>query len=89
MVDLYGRTGRFDVIAITDHILMKRDLLARAGRLASLGRRRFSIQRVPQAKHLYSWKTLLRCEKTWPAVKTALRANADVALLLYCHGGAG
>jgi hypothetical protein len=30
--------GRFDVIAITDHILMQRDLLARAGRLLSLGR---------------------------------------------------
>jgi predicted metal-dependent phosphoesterase TrpH len=30
VVDLYGKTGRFDVIAITDHILMKRDLLARA-----------------------------------------------------------
>ena len=27
VVDLYGQTGRFDVIAITDHILMKRDLL--------------------------------------------------------------
>ena len=39
VVDLYGRTGRFDVIAITDHILMERDLLARAGRLMSLGRR--------------------------------------------------
>ena len=23
-------------------------------------------------KHLYSWKTLLRCEKSWPAVKEAL-----------------
>src|SRR3979409_2561757 len=43
VVDLYGRTGRFDVIAITDHILMKRDLLARAGRLATLGRREFSV----------------------------------------------
>jgi predicted metal-dependent phosphoesterase TrpH len=32
VVDLYGRTGKFDVIAITDHILMKKDLLARAGR---------------------------------------------------------
>ena len=39
VVDLYGKTGRFDVIAITDHILMKRDLLARAGRMASLGYR--------------------------------------------------
>jgi predicted metal-dependent phosphoesterase TrpH len=43
VVDLYGRTGRFDVIAITDHILMKRDLLGRAGRLASLGLRHFSV----------------------------------------------
>jgi predicted metal-dependent phosphoesterase TrpH len=43
VVDLYGQTGRFDVIAITDHILMRRDLLGRAGRLASLGRRHFSV----------------------------------------------
>jgi predicted metal-dependent phosphoesterase TrpH len=43
VIDLYGRTGHFDVIAITDHILMKRDLLARAGWLASLGRREFSV----------------------------------------------
>jgi predicted metal-dependent phosphoesterase TrpH len=43
VVDLYGRTGRFDVIAITDHILMKRDLLGRAARLATLGRREFSV----------------------------------------------
>jgi histidinol phosphatase-like PHP family hydrolase len=43
VVDLYGQTGRFDVIAITDHILMKRDLLARAGRFASLGYRHFSV----------------------------------------------
>jgi 3',5'-nucleoside bisphosphate phosphatase len=38
VVDLYGATGKFDVIAITDHVLMERDLLARAARLASLGR---------------------------------------------------
>jgi predicted metal-dependent phosphoesterase TrpH len=43
VVDLYGRTGKFDVIAITDHILMKRDLLARVGRIATLGRRRFGV----------------------------------------------
>ncbi len=217
VVDLYGRTERFDVIAITDHILMKRDLLARAGRIATLGQRRFSVtedrfeayladiraeaQRakrlygllvVPGAeitqnhlrsrknshiialnitefisadqpaedilrgirkqgavsiachphdrttrrieigtcylwehrkrlvdlvdvweaanrddlfsvtslkhypyvansdfhkpKHLYSWKTLLRCEKTWDAVARALRANVDVALTLYRNG---
>ena len=44
VIDLYGQTGRFDVIAITDHILMARDLFARAGRLASLGLKQFSVK---------------------------------------------
>ncbi len=214
VVDLYGRTGRFDVIAITDHILMKRDVLARAGRVASLGYRDFSVTRerfddylaeialeakrarrlydlvvLPGAevtqnhlrsnrnshivalnikefisadqpaddilkeirrqgavsiachphhrptrrieigtcylwnhrkrladlvdvweaanrddlfsvtslkhypyiansdfhkpKHLYSWKTLVRCEKNWPSIARAVKANVDVALTLY------
>ena len=217
VVDLYGRTGRFDVIAITDHILMKRDLLGRAARLATLGRRQFSVtedrfeayladiaaeadrakelygmlvipgaevtqnhirsrknshivalnirrfisadqpadeilreiraqdalsiachphhrtttrleigtcylwehrQRVAplvdvweaanrddlfsvtslkhypyvansdfhKAKHLYSWKTLLRCEKQWDAIASTLRANVDIALTLFRNG---
>jgi predicted metal-dependent phosphoesterase TrpH len=217
VVDLYGRTGRFDVIAITDHILMKRDLLGRAGRLASLGLRHFSVTEdrfeaymadiaaeaerakrqydllvIPgaevtqnhirsknnshivalnlrefisadqpaedilkeirrqgafsiachphhrttrrieigtcylwdhrkrlvelvdvweaanrddlfsvtslkhypyvansdfhKAKHLYSWKTLLKCEKSWDAIAPTLRANVDVALTLYRNG---
>ena len=214
VIDLYGRTGRFDVIAITDHILMRRDVLARAARIASLGSRDFSVTRdrfdeyladiasearrakrlydllvLPGAevtqnhirskrnshiialnikefisadqpaddilkeirrqgavsiachphhrttrrieigtcylwnnrkrladlvdvweaanrddlfsvtslkhypyiansdfhkpKHLYSWKTLLRCEKNWPSVAAAVRSNVDVALTLY------
>jgi predicted metal-dependent phosphoesterase TrpH len=217
VVDLYGATGKFDVIAITDHVLMKRDLLARAGRIATLGRRAFgvreqdfgayleeirkeakralvqygmlviagveitqnrlrgrknshiialevskyisadqpadailrdirrqgalsiachphhrttrrieistcylwdhrdelsdlvdvweaanrddlfsvtSLKHFPyvansdfhKPKHLYSWKTLLRCEKSWPAVKQALRSNVDVALTLFRNG---
>jgi len=217
VVDLYGSTGKFDVIAITDHILMKKDLLARAGRLATLGRRAFGVREqdfehyienvrseaaraleqygmlvipgaeitqnrlrgrknshiialdiqryisadqsaddIPReirrqnalsiachphhrttrrieistcylwdhreqlselvdvweaanrddlfsvtslkhypyvansdfhkAKHLYSWKTLLRCEKTWEAVAGTLRSNVDVALTLYRDG---
>jgi hypothetical protein len=217
VVDLYGSTGKFDVIAITDHILMKKDLLARAGRLASLGRRNYGVREqdfdaylediraqarrallqygmlvIPGAeitqnrlrskknshiialditkyvsadqsaddilreirrqgalsiachphlrttrrieistcylwdhrdelsdlvdvweagnrddlfsvtslkhfpyvansdfhkpKHLYSWKTLVRCEKNWAAVKQALRANVDVALTLFRNG---
>ena len=44
VVDLYGSTRKFDVIAITDHILMKRDLLARIGRIATLGRRAFGVR---------------------------------------------
>jgi predicted metal-dependent phosphoesterase TrpH len=43
VIDLYGKTGHFDVMAITDHILMKRDLLARVGRMASLGYRQYSV----------------------------------------------
>lgn len=217
VVDLYGQTGKFDVIAITDHILMKKDVLARAGRIATLGRRSFGVQEeqfeayladiqaeaarakkeydmlvIPGAeitqnglrgsknshvialdvksyisadqkadeilkeirrqdglsiachphhrttrrieistcylwdnrkalaplvdvweaanrddlfsvtslkhypyvassdfhkpKHLYSWKTLLRCEKNWPAVKQALKDNVDVALTLFRNG---
>ena len=217
VVDLYGRTGRFDVIAITDHILMKRDLLGRAARLLSLGRQHFSVTEdrfeayledvakeaerarrlygllvIPGAeitqnhlrskknshiialnirrfisadqpaqeilreirrqgalsiachphhrtttrleigtcylwehrkrlvdlvdvweaanrddlfsvtslkhypyvansdfhkpKHLYSWKTLLRCEKTWEAIARTLRDNVDIALTLYRNG---
>ena len=217
VIDLYGQTGRFDVIAITDHILMKHDLLGRAGRLMSLGRRHFSITQdrfedylaeiaveakralklydllvIPgaevtqnrlrsrknahiialnikewisadqsareileeirrqgafsiachphhrttrrieistcflwdnrkdlvnlvdvweaanrddlfsvtslkhypyvansdfhKAKHLYSWKTLLKCEKDWDAIAAAMRANVDIALTLYRNG---
>jgi predicted metal-dependent phosphoesterase TrpH len=37
-------------------------------------------------KHLYSWKTLLRCEKSWDAIARTLRANVDVALTLYRNG---
>jgi predicted metal-dependent phosphoesterase TrpH len=51
-VDLYGRTGKFDVIAITDHILMKKDLLARAGRIATLGRRAFGVREQDFADYL-------------------------------------
>jgi 3',5'-nucleoside bisphosphate phosphatase len=39
-----------------------------------------------KAKHLYSWKTLLRCEKNWEAVATAIRGNVDIALTLYRNG---
>jgi 3',5'-nucleoside bisphosphate phosphatase len=52
VVDLYGKTGKFDVIAITDHILMKKDLLARAGRLATLGRRSFGLREGDFAAYL-------------------------------------
>jgi predicted metal-dependent phosphoesterase TrpH len=217
VVDLYGQTGKFDVIAITDHILMKRDLLARVGRFATLGRRHFGVtersfedyledvryhgeralreygllvipgaeitqnhlssrknshiialgireyisadQRADEilrairrqgafsiachphhrttrrveistcylwdnrktlsdlvdvweaanrddlfsvtslkhypyvansdfhkAKHLYSWKTLVRADRNWPAIARALRSNVDVAITLYRNG---
>ena len=37
-------------------------------------------------RHLYSWKTLLKCGKSWPAVKEALRRNVHVALILFRKG---
>jgi hypothetical protein len=217
VIDLYGKTGKFDVIAITDHIQIRKDLLARVGRVAALGRCNFGLQEesfeaylddiraeasraerlygmlvIPGAevtqnsvrakqnshiialdikryisadqpaldvlreirrqdalsiachphhrttrrievstcylwdhrkelsdlvdvweaanrddlfsvtslkhypyvansdfhkpKHLHSWKTLLRCEKSWPAIKRALRSNVDIALTLFRNG---
>jgi 3',5'-nucleoside bisphosphate phosphatase len=52
LVDLYGQTGSFDVIAITDHILRKQDFLARAGRIATFGRRRYSVTEESFADYL-------------------------------------
>jgi 3',5'-nucleoside bisphosphate phosphatase len=57
VVDLYGQTKRFDVIAITDHILMEKDLLARFGRFASLGTRHFSVTEDRFAAYLAEIKT--------------------------------
>jgi len=34
-------------------------------------------------KHLYSWKTLLHCEKDPAAIKQCIRENRDVAITLY------
>jgi hypothetical protein len=37
-------------------------------------------------KHLYSWKTLLKCDKNWDAIAHTLRQNVDIALTLYRNG---
>src|SRR4029079_8973439 len=52
LIDLYGQTGAFDVIAITDHILRKNDLFARAARVATFGRRRYSVTEDSFAEYL-------------------------------------
>ena len=36
-----------------------------------------------QERHLYSWKTLLHCEKNVEAIKHAIRRNTGVAVYLY------
>lgn len=36
-----------------------------------------------QPRHLYSWKTLLRCPKNVEAIKSAVRTNTGVAVYLY------
>jgi PHP family Zn ribbon phosphoesterase len=37
-------------------------------------------------KHLYSWKTLVRSEKSWSAIRQALRSNVDIAITLFRNG---
>jgi len=34
-------------------------------------------------KHIYSWKTLLYCEKTEEAIKDCIRKNEHVSITLY------
>jgi 3',5'-nucleoside bisphosphate phosphatase len=36
-----------------------------------------------EMSHIYSWKTMLNCEKNTEAIKEALRANRDVGICLY------
>ena len=92
VIDLYGRTRRFDVIAITDHILMERDLLARAGKLISLGKREFSVteDRFPQyleeidrearrAKRLYDLLVIPGAEVTQNHISS--KKNAHIVAL--------
>lgn len=52
LVDLYGQTGHFDVIAITDHVLRNHDALARAARIATFGQRRYSVPEHEFAHYL-------------------------------------
>lgn len=37
-------------------------------------------------KHIYSWKTLLHCEKDADAIKECIRRNEHVAITLYRDG---
>lgn len=38
-------------------------------------------------KHIYSWKTLLQCEKQPDAIKDCIRRNEHVSITLYREGG--
>jgi hypothetical protein len=92
VVDLYGQTGRFDVIAITDHILMSRDLLRRVGRIASLGMKEFSVTRdlfedyladikaeAERARRLYDLLVIPGAEVTQNHIRS--RRNSHVVAL--------
>jgi hypothetical protein len=76
VVDLYGSTGKFDVIAITDHILMKKDMLARAGRLATLGRRAFGVREKDFTAYLEDIETQAR--RAWDTYGMLLIPGAEV-----------
>ncbi len=36
-----------------------------------------------EPQHIYSWKTLIKCEKNPEAIKTAIRENREVAIYLF------
>lgn len=76
VVDLYGRTGKFDVVAITDHILMSRDLLKRVGRIVSLGLKHFSVTQDRFAEYLAD----IRCEaeRAWHEYGMLVLPGAEV-----------
>jgi hypothetical protein len=76
VIDLYGSTGKFDVIAITDHILMKKDMLARAGRLATLGRRAFGVREEDFTAYLEDIETQAR--RAWATYGMLVVAGAEV-----------
>jgi histidinol phosphatase-like PHP family hydrolase len=80
VVDLYGQTGRFDVIAITDHILMKRDLLKRAGRIASLGLKHFSVteERFPR----YLADIAEEADRAWRQYNMLVIPGAEVSRII-------
>ncbi len=37
-------------------------------------------------KHIYSWKTLLHCEKEREAIKACIRKNEHISITLYREG---
>ena len=76
VVDLYGATGKFDVIAITDHILMRNDVLARAGRLATLGRRAFGVRQNDFADYLQDIRT--QAARAWKQYGLLLIPGAEI-----------
>jgi 3',5'-nucleoside bisphosphate phosphatase len=76
VVDLYGSTGKFDVLAITDHILMKKDLLARAGRIAMLGRRAFGVREQDFAAYLEDIRT--HAQRAWDQYGMLVVPGAEV-----------
>ena len=76
LVDLYGRTGDFDVIAFTDHILREKDWLGRAGRLATLGRRTFSVTEKTFPAYLEAIRE--EAERKWREYELLVIPGAEV-----------
>jgi len=90
LVDLYGQTGHFDVIAITDHVLRRHDALARAARIATFGQRRYSVperefadyigeiaSEAERARRLYGMLVLPGIEVT----RNHVRANKNAHII--------
>ena len=67
LVDVWGAANRDDLFSVTS--LKHYPYVANSD--------------FHKPKHLYSWKTLVRSARTWPAVKAALKANTDIAITLF------
>jgi predicted metal-dependent phosphoesterase TrpH len=76
VVDLYGSTGKFDAIAITDHILMKHDLVARVARIATLGRQRFGVREADFDAYLEDIRT--QAKRAWDTYGMLVIPGAEV-----------
>jgi len=82
----FGRTGHL----CADH--RRWEIANRNNIFTPVGLKRFAFlanSDFHKPKHIYSWKTLLHCEKDREAMKDCIRRNEHVSFTLYRDGMTG